>query len=253
MMALPLTTGAGKGDAMGLWDRLFGRKSTAANTPRTAPTAAPVAAADVSEAVAEIDPALQPALSAFQRGDHVAAYNAAQTQRHLGADAQRLCALSLSALDRYREAYPYWLALYALEPTAHNALQLATTSVMCNEIAQGEQWLLTFDDLNAQERSTSPATARTSFLTALTRAGHGAHALPHLEWLREAYTGMSITDSHFLYVRGLPFLEAFLERSTPLLRQCLPADAVPEWYAHLQPALDPPGQAMVAAHIASLR
>lgn len=238
---------------MGLWNRLFGRKSTAANTPRTAPTAAPAAAADASEAGAQIDPALQPSLSAFQRGDHVGAYNAAQTQLHLGADAQRLCALSLSALDRYREAYPYWLALYELEPSAHNALQLATTSVMCNEIAHGEQWLLTFDDLNAQERSTSPATARTSFLTALTRAGHGAHALPHLEWLREAYAGMSITDSHFLYVRGLPFLEAFLERSTPLLRQCLPADAVPEWYAQLQPALDPPGQAMVAAHIASLQ
>ncbi|RBK25796.1 hypothetical protein BRN80_04455, partial [Xanthomonas oryzae pv. oryzae] len=172
---------------------------------------------------------------------------------HLGADAQRLCALSLSALDRYREAYPYWLALCALEPTAHNALQLATTSVMCNEIDRGAQWLLTFDDLNAQERSTSPAIARTSFLTALTRAGHGAHALPHLEWLREAYAGMSMTDSHFLYVRGLPFLEAFLERSTALLRECLPADAVPAWYAQLQPALDPPGRGMVAAHIASLQ
>ncbi|RBC78822.1 hypothetical protein BRM99_11475, partial [Xanthomonas oryzae pv. oryzae] len=200
-----------------------------------------------------IDPALQPALTAFQRSDHIEAYNAAQAQLHLGADAQRLCALSLSALDRYREAYPYWLALCALEPTAHNALQLATTSVMCNEIDRGAQWLLTFDDLNAQERSTSPAIARTSFLTALTRAGHGAHALPHLEWLREAYAGMSMTDSHFLYVRGLPFLEAFLERSTALLRECLPADAVPAWYAQLQPALDPPGRGMVAAHIASLQ
>ncbi|WP_330463115.1 hypothetical protein [Xanthomonas oryzae] len=254
MAALPLTTGAGKGNAMGLWDRLFGRKSAAASTPRTEPTAAPAAAVHASEAAAaEIDPALQPALTAFQRSDHTEAYNAAQAQLHLGADAQRLCALSLSALDRYREAYPYWLALYALEPTAHNALQLATTSVMCNEIDRGAQWLLTFDDLNAQERSTSPAIARTSFLTALTRAGHGAHALPHLEWLREAYAGMWMTDSHFLYVRGLPFLEAFLERSTPLLRGCLPADAVPAWYAQLQPALDPPGQAMVAAHIALLQ
>ncbi|UOS98984.1 hypothetical protein LZZ50_00870 [Xanthomonas arboricola] len=238
---------------MGLWDRLFGRKTPVAKTPRAEPTAAPAAAADDTDTEVQIDPALQPALSLFQRGDQLGAYNAAQAQLHLGADAQRLCALALSALDRYREAYPHWLALYELEPTAHNALQLATTSVMCNEIDRGEQWLLTFDDLNAQERSTSPATARTSFLTALTRAGHGAHALPHLEWLREAYAGMSITDSHFLYVRGLPFFEVFLERSTPLLRQCLPADALPGWYAQLQPALDPAGQAAVAAHIASLQ
>ncbi|MCC8535607.1 hypothetical protein ACDH70_14025 [Xanthomonas axonopodis pv. poinsettiicola] len=238
---------------MGLWDRLFGRKTAAAQAPRTEPTVTPAAGEEDPAQAVDIDPALQPALAAFQRGDHVGAYDAAQAQLQAGADAQRLCALSLSALDRYREAYPYWLALYELEPTAHNALQLATTAVMCNEIARGEQWLLTFDDLNAQERATSPATARTSFLTALTRAGHGAHALPHLEWLREAYAGMSITDSHFLYVRGLPFLEVFLERSTPLLRQCLPADALPGWYAQLQPALDPPGQAAVAAHIASLQ
>ncbi|MBB4129857.1 hypothetical protein [Xanthomonas sp. 3075] len=238
---------------MGLWDRLLGREPAATKTPRTEPVVAPAAVADNAETAVEIDPALLPALHLFQRGDHVGAVNAAQAQLHVGADAQRLCALALSALDRYREAYPHWLALYELEPTAHNALQLATTSVMCNEIDRGEQWLLTFDDLNAQERSTSPATARTSFLTALTRAGHGAHALPHLEWLREAYAGMSITDSHFLYVRGLPFLEAFLERSTPLLRACLPADALPGWYAQLQPSLDPPGQAAVAAHIASLQ
>lgn len=84
---------------MGLWDRLFGRKSAAASTPRTEPTAAPAAAVDASEAAAaEIDPALQPALTAFQRSDHIEAYNAAQAQLHLGADAQRLCALSLSAL-----------------------------------------------------------------------------------------------------------------------------------------------------------
>ncbi|WAT14820.1 hypothetical protein [Xanthomonas fragariae] len=238
---------------MGLWDCLLGRKTAAAKTPREEPAMAPMPAADATEAAADIDPVLQPALTAFQRGDHVGAYNAAQVQLQVGADAQRLCALALSALDRYREAYPHWLALYELEPTAHSALQLATTSVMCNEIDRGEEWLLTFDDLNAQERSTSPATARTSFLAALTRAGHGAHALPHLEWLREAYAGMSITDNHFLHVRGLPLFDAFLERSTPLLRECLPADALPGWYAQLQPSLDPPGQAAVAAHIASLQ
>ncbi|MCC4589242.1 hypothetical protein JWH11_09470 [Xanthomonas melonis] len=238
---------------MGLWDRLFGRKTAAATTQRAEPTLASAPEADDAASAPPIDPVLQPALTAFQRGEHLAAYAAAQPQLQRGADAQRLCALSLSALDRYAEAYPHWLALYELEPSAHNALQLATTSVMCNEIARGEQWLLTFDDLNAQERSTSPATARTSFLTALTRAGHGAHALPHLEWLREAYAGMSITDSHFLYVRGLPFLETFLERSAPLLQQCLPAGAVAAWYAQLQPSLDPPGQAAVAVHIASLR
>ena len=129
----------------------------------------------------------------------------------------------------------------------------ATTSVMCNEIDRGEAWLMKFDQLNEQERATSPATARTNFLSALTQAGHGEHALPHLEWLREAYAGMSITDGHFLFVRGLPFFETFLERSTPLLRVCLPADALADWYLQMQPALDAPGQAAVAAHVASLQ
>ncbi|MFS8375215.1 hypothetical protein JH314_00995 [Xanthomonas campestris] len=236
---------------MGLWDRLFGRK-TPATPPSAAAQATPAAAAD-ADAAADIDPQLQPALALFQQGDHVGAYNAAVAHLDVGADAHRLCALSLSALGRYHEAFPHWLALFEVEQSAHNALQLATTSVMCNEIDRGEAWLMKFDQLNEHERATSPATARTNFLSALTQAGHGEHALPHLEWLREAYAGMSITDGHFLFVRGLPFFETFLERSTPLLRVCLPADALADWYLQMQPALDAPGQAAVAAHVASLQ
>ncbi|MBZ4074195.1 hypothetical protein J4N35_24445, partial [Escherichia fergusonii] len=86
--------------------------------------------------------------------------------------------------------------------SAHNALQLATTSVMCGELKRGEAWLMKFDEINEQTHEMSIVTARTQFISSLTQSGHMAEALPYLDWLRDVYAHVRITDSHFLYVRG---------------------------------------------------
>jgi tetratricopeptide (TPR) repeat protein len=235
---------------MGFLSRMFGRTSgAAANT--TEPVSAATAETEV-EADPGIDPALASALDALQAGQHEQAFALASQQLQAGADAYRLCALSLGALGRYPQAFDYWLPLFEHEQTAHNALQLATVSVMCGEIDRGEAWLTKFDQINEETREVSPALARSNFISALEQAGHAERALPHLQWLREVYAQLSITDSHFLYVRGLPFFETFLERSLPLLRTQLPAEAIASWYQSIRERLDEPGQATLDAHVAAL-
>ena len=193
----------------------------------------------------DIAPELAPALEAYQQGQHEAAISAAAPYADRHADANRLCALAYSDMRRYPEAFPYWLALFEQEPSAHNALQLATTSVMCGELKRGEAWLMKFDEINEQTHEMSSVTARTQFISSLTQSGHMAEALPYLDWLRDVYARVRITDSHFLYVRGIPFFPSFLENTLPVLKASMPNDKIVDWYGTLVGKLDEEGEAQL--------
>lgn len=234
---------------MGLLGRLFGRKDGSAATP---------AAQTPENEAGGIAPQLEFALARLQAEDFVAAIDAAlvhveSLEPGTRADAHRLCALSLSSLDRYPEAFPHWLALFQEESTAHNALQLATTSVMCGELDRGEAWLQKFDEINEASHETSSALARTNFISAISKAGQDVqHALPHLEWLKQLYAHLHITDPTFLYMRGVPFFSAFLENSLPILQATLSPSDVRAWYGELDERLDAEGQASLQQWVATL-
>ncbi|ATG21863.1 hypothetical protein CO705_18230 [Ralstonia pickettii] len=230
---------------MGLLKKLFGRNASA----RDANPPPPPKDDDTS---ADIAPELASALEAYQQGRHEAAITAAAPYANRHADANRLCALAYSDMRRYPEAFPYWLALFEQEPSAHNALQLATTSVMCGELKRGEAWLMKFDEINEQTHEMSSVTARTQFISSLTQSGHVAEALPYLEWLRDVYAHVRITDSHFLYMRGIPFFPSFLENSLPVLKATLPAEAIAQWYGVLSGQLDEEGEAQLGQWLQSL-
>ncbi|GAB2627285.1 tetratricopeptide repeat protein [Novilysobacter erysipheiresistens] len=221
----------------------------------TRPT--PIATARVE--TTEIDPAappvLRPALAAFGRGEFKSALAVAAAQvdhRDAGVrnQAHRLCAQSLAGLKRWDDAFDHWLALFDDQPSAYNALQLATTSVMCDEAERGEAWLERFDQLNA--RDLPPALARSEFLAALAARGRMSLALPHLQWLRDVYLQLHGTDPAFLQQRGVPSFEAFLADSLPILRGALSPLDVRSWYSALDGRLDERGQQHLQQWIAGL-
>lgn len=193
----------------------------------------------------DLAPVLRPALVAFQRGEFkstlaVATPHACHRDVAVRVDARRLCAQALGELKRWDEAFDHWLALFDDEPTAHNALQLATASVMCDEAERGEAWLERFDQLNAREMS--PVLARASFLATLARRGEMSLALPHLQWMRDVYLQLHVTDPAFLHQRGVPPFDAFLASSLPILRGALSPLDVRSWYSSLDGRLDESGQ-----------
>ncbi|WP_199028650.1 hypothetical protein [Ralstonia sp. ASV6] len=235
---------------MGFLEKLFGR-SAKDRTTKTAADA-PQPAKDEGNTSGDIAPELASALQSYQQGRHEAAIAAAAPHVDRHADANRLCALAYSDMRRYPEAFPYWLALFNQEPSAHNALQLATTSVMCDELDRGEAWLMKFDEINEQTHELSSVTARTQFVSALKQSGHMAEALPYLAWLRDVYAHVRITDTHFLYMRGIPFFSSFLEISLPILRANLPDEAIVEWFGVLSGQLDEEGEAQLEQWLQSL-
>ncbi|VWC18048.1 hypothetical protein [Burkholderia lata] len=239
---------------MGLLGKLFGKKSRdEASSPAPSTHDAAEAGEQGAPREPDIAPELAPALAAFQAGRPKDAIAGALPHVERLPDAARLCALAYSEMERYPEAFQYWLKLFEQEPSAHNAVQLATTSVMCGEVARGEAWLQKAAEVNHDTHEQSDAAARVNFISALMQSGHLREALPHLAWMRDVYAHVRITDSTFLYMRGIPFFSSFLEKSLEILKATQPAGAIVSWYGELEGKLDEEGAAQLAEWVGQLK
>ncbi|MFJ1208431.1 hypothetical protein [Burkholderia pyrrocinia] len=237
---------------MGLLEKLFGKKSRAEEASAAQVPSTGEQDGQDEQNGPDIAAELAPALAAYQAGRHEAAIAGAAPYAERLADAARLCALAYSAMHRHAEAFPYWLALFEREPSAHNAVQLATTSVMCGEVKRGEAWMQKAAQVNHETREQSDVAARVNFISALMQSGHLHEALPHIAWMRDVYGQVRITDSTFLTMRGIPFFPSFLEKSLEILKATQPADAIAQWYGVLTGKLDEAGEAQLAAWVDQL-
>ncbi|MCX9158025.1 hypothetical protein OPU71_18020 [Niveibacterium sp. 24ML] len=202
-------------------------------------------------------PELRAAVAALEAENHATAIALARAQTQhpdpaVRADAYRICALAYSGQSDWGAAFEQFHELFAIEPSAHNALQLATTSVMGGELTRGQAWFDKALEINAVSGDTPPPRLRTAYMSALEQAGELQALIPHLEWLAAAYRGSGTTDSHLLWTRGLPFLSVFLDKSLPILRANLAHAQIEAWYASLAAALDDDGKAAIRAHLARL-
>jgi hypothetical protein len=221
---------------MGFFSKLFSRKKPA---PQVAQTA-------------DIAPELEPALVAYQAERYDEAIVIASPYAEHQADANRLCALAHAGAGRHAEAFPYWLALFEQEPSAHNALQLATTSVMCGEIQRGEAWFQKVGEIAQEAGESMSVTDLTNFLSAFGQSGYLAEALPYVTTMRDVYGSLHITDSTFLYMRGVPFFSVFLEKSLSILRATQSVEEIKTWYEALKGKLDEEGETQLAEWVAQI-
>jgi len=214
-------------------------------------------AADAQASAEHDPPELSAAIDHLQAGrlDEAIALAEPYTQASeakLRADAFRVCALACSGQKRWSEAHAHFAALFEVESSAHNALQLATTAVMAGNVAIGQEWFDKAWTLNLTSGEIPPPTMQTSYATALESAGRPELALPCADWLRAAYESLSITDSTFLHLRHMPFFNAFLEKSLPIVKASLPAHEIPAWYRSMRAHLDEAGQSAIDTHIERL-
>lgn len=160
----------------------------------------------------------------------------------LRRDAVRLCALCSARVGRWDDALRYWSMLFGEERSAHNALNVGTSFAMTGDPVHGRDWIARARTLNLASREMPDLQIVTSFIAALTRAGHLAQALPYLDEVREVYVGLHHTDPTFLILRHVPFFDAFLEHSAPVVHTVLGLERGHAWYASMLPHLDQHGK-----------
>lgn len=165
-------------------------------------------------------------------------------------DANRICAIACARLARWAEASAYWETLFAREATSHNALQVASSSVMAGDLAKGEQWFAKTVEVNTQTNDTPLISSYTNFVSALDQSGQHRAALPYLEWIREIYQQLHITDGTFLTLRGVPFFGSFLDKSAPIVAASMDAAQARSWYAGMLAHIDQDGQDTLNAWMA---
>ncbi|QNA88765.1 hypothetical protein G4G28_10145 [Massilia sp. Dwa41.01b] len=211
-----------------------------------------------SEAAAALPvaPGLAAALAHLEAGRHAEASEAALPHVASGdvavrSDARRICALACSRLGHWTSAARHFESLFDEEPSAHNALQLATTTVMAGSLQDGLEWIEQALAINAQSGELPRMTLLTSFVTALKQAGRAAEAMPYVDQIRLAYTELGSTDPTVLYARSMPFFSAFLANSLGFVRAALGPEQGRRWYAHMLPSLDAAGRAELDAWLAS--
>lgn len=227
------------------YDRLAGHISQAGQTlplARDAPTPAE----------------LEAAVAAMEAEEFAKAIKLADPLRNhprmaLRADALRLSALCLARLEKWEKAFDEYHALFAIESTTLNALQLATTSVMAGELERGRAWFEKARQINMDAADIAWPTLHTNFLSALGNAGQWAAGLPHIEWLRDMFQSMTSSDDHFVFMHDMPFLSVFFEKSLPILRACMADGEVRAWYAAMHEHLDAEGQEKLADWLEHLR
>lgn len=201
-----------------------------------------------ADAAAPADPEeLKLALQALHEEQFAAALAAAlpyctAQDTALRNDANRLCALACSRLERWAEASRYWEALFETEATSHNALQVASSAVMGGALDKGEQWFAKALQVNQETGDAPHIHSYTNFISALQMSGHLLAALPYLEWVRDVYQQLHITDATFLTLRGVPFFGSFLDKSAPIVAASMDAGQARNWYAAMLAHIDQDGQ-----------
>lgn len=191
-------------------------------------------------------PELKLALNHLEAGNYDAAlisaapYLAAEDAR-FSTDAIRLSALASSRTNQWDSALTFWRSLFDREATAHNALQVATASVMAGNVAQGEQWMHTAGRLNATSRDVPWMLIQTNFISALKNSGNAKLAMPYLQDVKAIYEDIHITDSMFLYLRGIPQFSSFLENSREIVTSVLSTNEASLWYESMLPHIDSKG------------
>jgi len=167
-------------------------------------------------------------------------------------DAVHICAQSHAGLLQWKEAVSSYEALYAIDPTEFNALQIALTRVMAGDLAGSGDWYSRALALNQTSKKMQPARMCTGYLSALEQAGEYAAVQPYLDWLAEGYRKIRMTDDHIVWTHGFPFFAEFLRKSKELMRKVRPDLEIYEWYHAMRVDLDTAGQSAIDQHVADL-
>lgn len=200
---------------------------------------------------------LEPAVTALQAENFGTALALAKPhcmhpEDAVRADAHRLCALAHARLQQWQDAFEHYHSLFEMEPTAFNAMQLATTSVTGGQLLRGHAWFERAEEINTRSNEIPQPRMRTHYISALEQAGEFAAAKPHLDWLADAYRLARTSDDHQLWCYGLPFFQEFLNKSLPILQACCSESDIREWYERIRPDLDDDGKDAIDRHLAVL-
>lgn len=154
--------------------------------------------------------------------------------------ALRITGLAHFHRGDYDAAVPFLREVAEAEETTDAWFNVVTSATMAGQVSKGLQAFRRATELNDSEGLTLPK-MHYYFARALIDTGEYERALQPLEWLREAYADLGITDNHFVHRRGFPFLDHTLELVVEVFRELARDAEGRAWLDVLAPEVDEQG------------
>lgn len=159
-------------------------------------------------------------------------------------EANKVIALSHFQLREFDRSTKFFLELAKDSNNPNDHFNLATSATLNKDFDIGKK---AFD--NAVEMYRKSGTAENLsipnmafyYLHALKDAGAYEKAFEQLEFLGEIYKKLGITDTHFLYMRGVPFFEDVIKAAKEILKK-IPSARAKVWVNKLMESVDEDGK-----------
>lgn len=160
-------------------------------------------------------------------------------------DANKLMGMSLFRQAKYQEALPYFQKATEYNPEINDWFNVITSGTLSKNVEVGRN---AFDkavqlqlDSGHKEQPSIPF-MRQYYACALRDIGEYELALEQINELRQIYEQLKITDTTFVYIRGVPFLSHTMDVAMDVFNGLGASFDAKEWIDSFSSKLDEEGQ-----------
>lgn len=163
----------------------------------------------------------------------------------IAKDANKLMGMSLFRQAKYQESLPYFQKATEYNPEINDWFNIITSATLSKNLEVGRN---AFDkavklqlDSGHKEQPSIPFMRR-YYACALRDIGEFELALEQINELRKIYEQLKITDTTFLYIRGVPFLSHTMDVAVDVFNGLGVNINAQEWIDSFSSKLDEDGQ-----------
>ncbi|HRH68485.1 MAG TPA: tetratricopeptide repeat protein [Flavobacteriales bacterium] len=194
-------------------------------------------------------PLLEPAQEKFKVGDFNAARELAEaytqdTRPKLAREARKLVALSFFREGRYAESSALFEKLADGSNLPSDWFNLTTASTLGGDVEKGRTSFdnaVSYYKYHGKQEDLSIPNMTFYYMQCLKDVGQFERAFEQLKYLGNIYRELVITDSTFLWIRGVPFFEHTVDAAKGILSQIDP-NAARSWVTSLKEKVDDDGK-----------
>lgn len=164
---------------------------------------------------------------------------------HITKDASKLIGMALFRQAKYQEALPYFQRATEYDPEVNDWFNVISTGTLSKNIEIGrhalEKAIQLQHDTGYKAQPSIPL-MRLHYACALRDIGKFLLALEQINELRKIYEQLKITDTTFVYLRGVPFLSNTMVVAVDVFNGLGSSFNSKEWIESFSSNLDEEGQ-----------
>jgi tetratricopeptide (TPR) repeat protein len=165
--------------------------------------------------------------------------------KSISKDACKLMGMTLFRQAKYQEALPHFQKAAKYNPEVNDWFNIITAATLSKNVALGRNAFENAVQLqldNGHKEQPSIPFMRQYYACALRDIGEFDLALEQINELRKIYEQLKITDTTFVYIRGVPFLSNTMDVAVDVFNGLGPDFNATEWIDSFSSKLDEEGQ-----------